>query len=147
MNTLNKILKKITPVKTDLASEKVELGVIQEVSKILSDAPKRISEANRIQNNIQSLWNKLNNVLDDKDSLKTQLSDFESSLNGVMFIVDEGGKLINKIEIQSKELGIKSSEIKGYNELNKKILEAKDLVKELNTSEKAANNILRDLKS
>ena len=138
---------KIEELKQLFSTEKIELGVIQEVSKILSDAPKRISEANRIQSNMQSLYTKLNNVLDDKKSLKTQLSNFESILNGVMFIIDEGGKLIDKIEIQSKELGIKTNEIKGYSELNKKILETKDLVKKLNTSEKAANNILRDLKS
>ena len=64
-----------------------------------------------------------------------------------MYVVDEGGKLINKVESQSKELGIKPSEIKGYNELTKKILEAKELTKKLKTSEKAANNILKDLKS
>ena len=138
---------KIEELKQLFSTQKIELGVIQEVSKILSDAPKRISEANRIQSNMQSLYTKLNNVLDDKKSLKSQLSNFESILNGVMFIIDEGGKLIDKIEIQSKELGIKTNEIKGYSELNKKILETKDLVKKLNTSEKAANNILRDLKS
>ena len=138
---------KIEELKQLFSTQKIELGVIQEVSKILSDAPKRISEANRIQSNMQSLYTKLNDVLDDKKSLKTQLSNFESILNGVMFIIDEGGKLIDKIKIQSKELGIKTNEIKGYSELNKKILETKDLVKKLNTSEKAANNILRDLKS
>ena len=128
------------------STQKVELGVIQDLNKMLSEAPKRFSEANRTQNNMQSLYNKLYNVLDDKKSLKTQLSNFESILNGVMYIVDEGGKLINKVESQSKELGIKPSEIKGYKELNKKIIESKDLVKKLKISEKAANNILKDLK-
>jgi myosin heavy subunit len=137
---------KIEELRQLFSNQKVELGVIQDLNKMLSEAPKRFSEANRTQSNMQSLYNKLYNVLDDKKSLKTQLSNFESILNGVMYIVDEGGKLINKVESQSKELGIKPSEIKGYKELNKKIIESKDLVKKLKTSEKAANNILKDLK-
>jgi len=137
---------KIEELRQLFSNQKVELGVIQDLNKMLSEAPKRFSEANRIQSNMQLLYNKLYNVLDDKKNLKTQLSNFESILNGVMYIVDEGGKLINKVESQSKELGIKPSEIKGYKELNKKIIESKDLVKKLKTSEKAANNILKDLK-
>jgi hypothetical protein len=62
MNTLNKILKKITPVKTDLASEKVELGIMQD---IISDYKKGID----LFNSAKSTMDRASEILDATEKL------------------------------------------------------------------------------
>tara|TARA_R110000765_G_scaffold197950_1_gene303690 strand:- start:968 stop:1351 length:384 start_codon:yes stop_codon:yes gene_type:complete len=83
MNTLNTILKKITPVKTDLASEKVELA-IRKPQSILAEANKLDAKMLKAEDKIeksylqykenQKNWiNVLQDVKSDSDKLEDDL--------------------------------------------------------------------------
>lgn len=105
------ILKKVYGV--ELASQKIELGLIDDLSGILT-------AVNAFTKNIEIDIKELKEV---KNSLNVDYNDLSSELPKLE-------NTINKAEKLSIELGVKVSDIKGYKEALTSLKEAKVKLKE-----------------
>jgi len=110
MNTLQNVYNKLAD-KTGLASQKVELAVIDDLNKVLNEYTK--------SNSNYEIVFKEHKQLDDKFmALKTKAREF--------FAFDkktysEAQKVIANITKQAKELGVDPNSIKGLKDLYQKI--------------------------
>jgi hypothetical protein len=132
--------------KTELANHKVDLALTDDLTKLISLNPKYIDRASRTIDNIGSLFNVLNGIMDEIDNMKTQLSNIDGAKNALGANAQDINNVINKIEIQVKELGLDVKSIKGYTQALEIIKENNSLMNSLEQSRKVANNVLSQLK-
>jgi len=144
MNTLKNVTNKL--FKTELESHKVELALVDDLSKFVSLNPNYVDRATRINDNVESLFKVLNNIMDDIDNMKTQLSNIDGAKNALGANAQDINNVINKIQVQAKDLGLDVKSIKGYNEALVIIKENNSLMNALEQSRKVANNVLGQLK-
>ena len=144
MSNLKSIGNKL--FKTELANQKVELALTDDLTKLISLNPKYIDRAARTIDNIGSLFNVLNGIMDEIDNMKTQLSNIDGAKNALGANAQDINNVINKIEIQVKELGLDVKSIKGYTQALEIIKENNSLMNSLEQSRKVANNVLSQLK-
>jgi|LakMenE01Jun11ns_1017448.scaffolds.fasta_scaffold9911222_2 hypothetical protein len=144
MNTLKNVTNKL--FKTELESHKVELALVDDLSKLVSLNPNYVDRATRINDNVESLFKVLNNIMDDIDNMKTQLSNIDGAKNALGANAQDINNVINKIQVQAKDLGLDVKTIKGYNEALDIIKKNNSLMNDLEQSRKVANNVLGQLK-
>ena len=116
---LKKIFDRLPKEKVEL--EKVELGLIDDVSKFtnaLSKANKQIeSNKTKLSKNLLSIENL---IVD----LKVNYNTAEENKKALAVGMASATKLGDKIAIAAKDLGVKPSEVKGVNELISLVEEA-----------------------
>jgi|TARA_R110000796_G_scaffold1040_4_gene3936 predicted nucleic acid-binding Zn-ribbon protein len=109
---LKKIFDRLPKEKVEL--EKVELGLIDDVSKFtnaLSKANKQIeSNKTKLSKNLLSIENL---IVD----LKVNYNTAEQNKKAINFGIKNAEELGKKIAVAAKELGVKPSEVKGVEEL------------------------------
>ena len=115
MNTLNTVFRKLAEEenKTQLASHKIELNIINNAKEALKNGKKYAEQINKIISSYQEEMNEVNNVL----LKKSQIEDGKASLK--------------RIQETAKDLGLKAKEIPVYNKLQKELEDAEDLVGDL----------------
>jgi predicted nucleic acid-binding Zn-ribbon protein len=129
-----------------LGTHKVELALVDDLSKLVSLNPNYVDRATRINDNVESLFKVLNNIMDDIDNMKTQLSNIDGAKNALGANAQDINNVINKIQVQAKDLGLDVKNIKGYNEALDIIKKNNSLMNALEQSRKVANNVLGQLK-
>ena len=132
--------------KTELANHKIELALVDDLNKLISLNPNYVDRASRINDNVESLFKVLNGIMDEIDNMKTQLSNIDGAKNALGGNIQDINNVINKIEIQTKDLGLDIKSIKGYNEALNIIKSNNSLMNALEQSRKVANNVLAQLK-
>ena len=122
MERLNKIFAEWAKddKKTELASEKVELAIIDDLKKY-SEVSKRAnitidSEAKQVK--------KLQN------QIRTALANVAASKNALKDIIGDAKGDINRFESMAKDLGIKPQESKDYNNAKKAIQDIESSIKQ-----------------
>tara|TARA_R110000744_G_scaffold249081_1_gene365339 strand:- start:60 stop:509 length:450 start_codon:yes stop_codon:yes gene_type:complete len=143
---LQRIFDRLPKEKVELGVHKIELGIIDEIQESLKSGKAGSQKANRIKENITSLYTKLSNVVDDIDNMKTQLSNVGDAENGLGLAIQIYNKVIPQSEQQAKALGVSPKEIKGYSELKKLFGTWEKSLKALKGSEKAGRNILSQIR-
>ena len=108
MNTQGKVNKRLFS-KTDLATHKVELGLVDDIEKIVGQFDMALAEANRIDTNMGALWGRINAVQDDYDMLKSNYQDSNGAKNELGYLMQQFDKMKNTYKQAAKELGIDSS--------------------------------------
>jgi hypothetical protein len=133
-------------VEAKLASQKVELALTDDLTKLVGNNKNAVSEASRFIDNIKVTYNKLYSVVDDIDNMQSYIKSVPGAKNLLGFQNQEFNKILSQIDLQAKSLGLDSKSVKGY-------LEAKDLIKlnekymkELEQSKLAGEKILSELK-
>lgn len=144
--TTEKLVNNALFGKTELASHKIELALVDDLNKLISLNPNYVDKASRINNNVESLFKVLNGIMDEIDNMKTQLSNIDGAKNALGANAQDINNVINKIQIQVKDLGLDIKSIKGYNEALSIIKSNNSLMNSLEQSRKVANNVLAQLK-
>ena len=144
MSELKRVMNSL--FKTELANHKIELALVDDLNKLISLNPNYVDRASRINDNVESLFKVLNGIMDEIDNMKTQLSNIDGAKNALGANIQDINNVINKIEIQTKDLGLDIKSIKGYNEALNIIKSNNSLMNALEQSRKVANNVLAQLK-
>lgn len=144
MSELKRVINSL--FKTELANHKIELALVDDLNKLISLNPNYVDRASRINDNVESLFKVLNGIMDEIDNMKTQLSNIDGAKNALGANIQDINNVINKIEIQTKDLGLDVKSIKGYNEALNIIKNNNSLMNSLEQSRKVANNVLAQLK-
>jgi len=130
MNTLNKVYSKLNN-KTELATHKVDLGIMQETQKAIN---KHISQRKEIDSGIEKWYNELFSVRDKFAKLEGNFKSFNSS-------TDDLKKYVKEIDGMAKELGVNSSAIEGYKEAKAYIKTSEDITEEYKSAKKLQSKI------
>ena len=133
-------------VEAKLASQKVELSLTDDLTKLVGSNKNAISEANRFVDNINVTYNKLYNVVDDIDNMQSYIKSVPSAKNLLGFQNQEFNKILSQIDSQAKSLGLDSKSVKGYSEAKDLIKLNEKYMKELEQSKLAGEKILSQLK-
>lgn len=145
MNTLKTIYDKLAD-KTELAKHEVELGLVDDLTKLIQSNSKPTENANRLIDNVSSLFKVLNGIKDEIDSMKIQLSNIEGAKASLGGSSQDINKIILQVETQVKQLGLDVKGIKGYSTALEIIKTNNSLIKELDFSKKVAEKILAELR-
>lgn len=136
MNTkkqLNNILNKF-PKKTELANQKIELALIDEIAKFDNDASNILKEAKAF---IQDAKSRAKVQSKSWDKMYNRESKIKQNAKRALGEIDKANNILSNAEKAAKELGVNVSGIRGYNELEKLI----SRIKETNTKINQANFI------
>ena len=114
MNNYKSVRKRLfTNSEVELKAETVELGLVDDLKEILSDAKRII--------NLQEDGFKWGERAETEyKEVKKLISDAEGITRGAIRqagnLKSESDKIFNKIEVQAKDLGVSVNDIKGYKE-------------------------------
>ena len=133
-------------VEAKLASQKIELSLTDDLTKLVGSNKNAISEANRFVDNINVTYNKLYNVVDDIDNMQSYIKSVPGAKNLLGFQNQEFNKILSQIDSQAKSLGLDSKSVKGYSEAKDLIKLNEKYMKELEQSKLAGEKILSQLK-
>ena len=110
LSALNKLIREN---KTELKSEKVELGDIDDLKKLVDKSKKILKEVTTLEKKIQSEQKTLRKAVDTYNKFAKNLDEFEKEKSPLQSRVRNG---IDGIRKQAKELGINANKIDGMQE-------------------------------
>jgi hypothetical protein len=146
MNTLKTVYGKLFKEETKLASHEVELGLVEDLNKLVSTNKNAISEASRYIDNVKTTWQKLYSIKDEIDNMNSYIKSIPSAKNELGFNNQEINKILSKIELQSKDLGVDAKNVKGYLEAQKEIEKNNEYIKQLEQQKSIGEKILSELR-
>ena len=117
--------------KTELETHKVELGIMQDLSKALS---KHKKARKSLDDNLDKWYNDLFKLKDKFSTFESKDKEFKSSLSDMK-------KFVKEIETMSKDLGIKPTAIEDYQESKALINTSEDIDDSMKDARKLANKI------
>ena len=122
MRTLQTVYNKIKEEKTELATHKVELAIVDDLRILVNSLNSQISIDDRILPESQKLFSTLVSSLPKaKESVKTN----KSVINSTNKKIELAEEALNKAKKAAKELGINVNEIQNYKEVDKILDEVK----------------------
>jgi CII-binding regulator of phage lambda lysogenization HflD len=151
MKKVNNILKMIAQMDANanevkLGKHEVELGLVEDLIKLVSSNKNAISEASRYIDNVKITWQKLYSIKDEIDNMNSYIKSIPSAKNELGFNNQEINKILSKIELQSKELGVDAKNVKGYLDAQKEIEKNNEYIKQLEQQKSSGEKILSELK-
>jgi len=117
LSALNKLIREN---KTELKTEKVELGIADDLKNIVSDAKRIIGlqeDGFKWGEKAETQFKEVKKVISDAEGIT------RGAIRQAGTLKKESDKVLNKIEVQAKELGVPVNDVKGYKEANKLINE------------------------
>jgi len=133
-------------IKSELKSNKVNLSLVDDLTKLIQRNTTPTDNATRLIDNVSALFKVLNGIKDEIDSMKIQLSNIEGAKANLGGSSQDINKIILQLETQVKDLGLDIKSIKGYTSAIEIIKKNNSLMKELDQSKKVAEKILSELK-
>ena len=107
MNTQREVFNKLfKEEKTELATQKIELGIMQDVQKSMNTHKQKRKS---LDDSSDRWYSDLFKVRDKFSKIEVDYKDFKSSLSDLE-------KFIKELENMAKELGVQPSSLDGYNE-------------------------------
>jgi hypothetical protein len=126
MNNINPLGKTYKEYQEELEKvnltklEKIELGLVDDLKNIVSDAKRIIGlqeDGFKWGEKAEKQFKEVKKVVSDAEGIT------RGAIRQAATLKTESDKILNKIEIQAKELGVSLKDIKGYSEANKLINE------------------------
>jgi len=117
MNTLSKVYSKLNK-KTELATHKVDLGIVDDLKKLSNQASKLEKELRENSKEGFEIRKQEKEIEKSKTSLRKILSNEIKKGDSIYKKLDS---LIQKAFKTSKELGVNPKEIKGFSEANDRL--------------------------
>ena len=117
LKALNEIIREN---KTKLKTEKVELSMADDLKNIVSDAKRIIGlqeDGFKWGEKAETQFKEVKKVISDAEGIT------RGAIRQAGTLKKESDKVLNKIEVQAKELGVPVNDVKGYKEANKLINE------------------------
>tara|TARA_R110000823_G_C15757827_1_gene482644 strand:+ start:187 stop:588 length:402 start_codon:yes stop_codon:yes gene_type:complete len=107
MSTKNRVFNKLAQAeKVELATQKVDLGIMQDVQKSMNTHKQKRKS---LDDSSDRWYSDLFKVRDKFSKIEVDYKDFKSSLSDLE-------KFIKELENMAKELGVQPSSLDGYNE-------------------------------
>ncbi len=110
MKTIETVYNKLNNAKTELATHKIELSDVSDLKEIINKSKQIIKEIKGFENKIQSEQKTLRKAVSDYNSISKKLSEMEKEKSP---LYSQMVKLMDKIKITSKELGVNANSIEG----------------------------------
>ena len=128
-SNIQKVYSKLP--KQELSAHNVQLGIMQETEKSISNHKKIRSQ---IDNSLDKWYTNIIKARDDFGKIEVDFKNFNSS-------VDELKNYIKEIENMAKQLGVEYNAIPGYNEAKAYVNTSEDIIDEYKEDKKLANKI------
>ena len=109
MNTKKAVYKKLFTEKTELETHKVELGLVQDVEKIISQAKSKIKDVAAAQKIYNASLKELENAQSKALNVREEGKD----------IFGRGMAVREDLMDAAKDLGLNAKDVKGFSELDK----------------------------
>ena len=123
MNAEKKVFSRLfTEEKTELATQKIELGSVKELKMSISDIKGLIQSAERV-------GNKLGSDLGSAEKTKRNLNDVDRDLRSAVNLAKNE---LSSFENKAKELGLSASNVSEVKELEKLMQDVKEYTKFIN---------------
>jgi len=110
MKTIETVYNKLNSKKTELETHKIELSDVSDLKEIINKSKQIIKEIKGFENKIQSEQKTLRKAVSDYNSISKKLSEMEKEKSP---LYSQMVKLMDKIRITSKELGVNANSIEG----------------------------------
>jgi len=140
MNTQNRVFKKLAQSeKVELSAHKVELGAIDDLKELITDAKRIIGlqeDGVKWGNKAEREYKEVKKVVNDAEGIT------RGAIRQAANLKKESQSIFNKVEISAKDLGINVNSIKEYNEAFKLVSKMFENQNELN----GWNDFLKKLK-
>jgi hypothetical protein len=146
MNTRKTVYNKLFKEEINLSTHEIELGLVEDLNKLVSTNKNAISKASRYIDNVKITWQKLYSIKDEIDNMNSYIKSIPSAKNELGFNNQEINKILSKIELQSKDLGVDVKNVKGYLEAQKEIEKNNEYIKQLEQQKSIGEKILSELK-
>ena len=128
-SNIEKVYSKLP--KQELSAHNVQLGIMQETEKSISNHKKIRSQ---IDSSLDKWYTNIIKARDDFGKIEVDFKNFNSS-------VDELKNYIKEIENMAKQLGVEYNAIPGYNEAKAYVNTSEDIIDEYKEDKKLANKI------
>lgn len=119
MNTLKNVMNKVTSIKDEevqLGSHKVELGVVEDIAKMLNDANAILKTLQADKPILQNADKAIATAKANADKVATAS---EKNVQKATALLPKIGTVLDKADTAAKSLGLDSKGITGYAELDK----------------------------
>jgi len=130
MNTQNRVFKKLAEeTKVELSAQKVELGAIDDLKELITDAKRIIGlqeDGVKLGNKAEREYKEVKKVVNDAEGIT------RGAIRQAANLKKESQSIFNKVEISAKDLGINVNSIKEYNEAFKLVSKMFENQNELN---------------
>ena len=125
MNNYKSVRNRLfTNSEVELKSEKIELGLADDIQKKLGDARGQKSKMQSLLKDVQAVYQ---GIEDQIKITKKIFSDAEKEAKKVEGFSDKTQAFLDKAETKAKDLGVSTSAIKGYDDLDSANIDAFDL--------------------
>jgi len=118
--TVNKILTQLSKKQVELAAEKVELAIVDDVANMVQTSQATVRRLKRLlelqEKNDQDLINAIKKVVSDGDKRASKL---DAEIKQLERAENEIANVLERAEKAAGELGIDENAIKGYSTLDK----------------------------
>lgn len=111
MSNLRKIGNKLFKKTTELKSHEVELGLSDDLKKIVSESDKITKDINKYSNDLSKLYRQVVDLSDDFNKINDKRS---VEVKNAKSILKEINTLLDKTQSQAKELGIEPRDIPNF---------------------------------
>lgn len=111
---LNKIYDKLPKEKVELATEKIELGLVDDIETAITNLKKQMGVLDDIEKNQFDALVIIRKAITNAQKIDAQN---KNTVKKSISLADDSAKLITKAKNAAKELGVKDSDIKGLKEL------------------------------
>ena len=128
LSALNKMIRES---KTELKAEKVELGVVDDIQKLIKS---NAQERKKLDNAITDWYNKIYSVNQDFPNITKLYTSYDKNIESLKSQLD-------KLNKDAKELGVNSKDIPAYIEGNGTVKRSQDMVDEYLEAVKSAKAI------
>lgn len=132
--SVQKIITKLSKNKVELAAEKVELAIVDDIAKILTTGQESMGILKTIEERQQRLDQQtIENVVQVVKKADAEADKLQRSIDKVEKTPTKIANILEKAEKAARELGVAPSSIKFYKEADKLYTEMENAIKEANS--------------
>ena len=131
---VQKILTKLSENKVDLAAEKIDLAIVDDIAKILTTGQESMGILKTVNERQERLDQQtIENVVQVVKKADSEAQKLQRSIDKVEKIPTEIANILDKADKSARELGVPPSSIKFYKEADKLYTKIESAIKEVNS--------------
>tara|TARA_X000001382_G_scaffold37793_2_gene25238 strand:+ start:5911 stop:6351 length:441 start_codon:yes stop_codon:yes gene_type:complete len=131
---VQKILTKLSENKVDLAAEKIDLAIVDDIAKILTTGQESMGILKTVNERQERLDQQtIENVVQVVKKADSEAQKLQRSIDKVEKIPTKIANILDKADKSARELGVPPSSIKFYKEADKLYTKIESAIKEVNS--------------
>jgi len=132
--SVQKIITKLSKNQVELAAEKIELAIVDDIAKILTTGQESMGILKTIEERQQRLDQQtIENVVQVVKKADSEAQKLQRSIDKVEKIPSKIANILDKAEKAARELGVAPSSIKFYKEADKLYTDLESGIKQVNS--------------